>query len=81
MAIPWTGACRIGPPTHAWRRFDIGDHAWIGYGAVIMKGVNIGAYAVVAACSVVTRDVPPHAVVAGNPARIVKHFAEGAAHD
>lgn len=59
----------------------IGDHAWIGYGAVIMKGVNIGAYAVVAACAVVTRDVPPHAVVAGNPARVVKQFADGAAHE
>lgn len=56
---------------------EIGDHAWIGYGAVIMKGVTIGHHAVVAACAVVTRDVPPHAVVAGNPARVVKSFAEG----
>lgn len=53
---------------------NIGDHAWIGYGAVIMKGVTIGHHAVVAACAVVTRDVPPHAVVAGNPARVVKQF-------
>ncbi len=55
---------------------EIGDHAWIGYGAVIMKGVTIGHHAVVAACAVVTRDVPPHAVVAGNPARVVKVFCE-----
>lgn len=57
---------------------EIGDHAWIGFGAVIMKGVRIGHHAVVAARAIVTRDVPPHAVVAGNPARIVKTFAEGA---
>lgn len=57
---------------------EIGDHAWIGYGAVIMKGVTIGHHAVVAACAVVTRDVPPHAVAAGNPARVVKTFPEGA---
>ena len=54
----------------------IGDHAWIGYGAVIMKGVRIGHHAVVAACAVVTRDVPDHGVVAGNPARLVRRFVE-----
>jgi acetyltransferase-like isoleucine patch superfamily enzyme len=52
----------------------IGDHAWIGYGAILMKGVNVGHHAVVAANAVVTRDVPPHAVAAGNPARIIKQF-------
>jgi acetyltransferase-like isoleucine patch superfamily enzyme len=53
----------------------IEDHAWIGIGAVIMKGVTIGHHAVVAANAVVTKDVPPHGVVAGNPARLVKSFA------
>jgi len=53
----------------------IGDHAWIGYGAIIMKGVTVGHHAVVAANSVVTKDVSPHAVAAGNPARIIKQFA------
>lgn len=52
----------------------IEDHAWIGLGAVIMKGVTIGHHAVVAAHAVVTRDVPPHGVVAGNPARLIKTF-------
>jgi acetyltransferase-like isoleucine patch superfamily enzyme len=50
----------------------IGDYAWIGFDAVILKGVNIGTGAIVGARSVVTKDVEPWTVVAGNPARIVK---------
>ena len=45
---------------------------WIGFNATILKGVTIGEGAIVGASSVVTKDVPPHAVVAGNPARIIK---------
>jgi acetyltransferase-like isoleucine patch superfamily enzyme len=51
----------------------IGPDVWIGAGAMVLKGVSIGAHAVVGAGSVVTRDVPPWAVVAGNPARVVKY--------
>jgi len=47
----------------------IGNRVWIGYRAVVMPGVNIGEGAVVAACAVVTRDVPPFTIVGGNPAR------------
>ncbi|KAB3539723.1 acyltransferase [Alkaliphilus pronyensis] len=50
----------------------IGDKVWIGREAIILKGVTIGEGAIIAAHSVVTKDVPPHCVVAGNPARIVK---------
>jgi glycosyltransferase involved in cell wall biosynthesis/acetyltransferase-like isoleucine patch superfamily enzyme/SAM-dependent methyltransferase len=50
----------------------IEDGAWVGFGAVIMKGVTIGKGAVVGARSVVTRDVAPYNVVAGNPARFVR---------
>ena len=50
----------------------IEDDAWIGSGAFIMKGVRIGKGAVVAAGSIVTKDVPPLTVVAGNPARAVQ---------
>lgn len=53
----------------------IGDNVWIGFGAVILKGVTIGDYAVVAANAVVVKDVPPHSVVAGNPAKVIKTFA------
>jgi len=49
----------------------IGDHAWIGYRALVLPGVTIGEGGVVAAGAVVTKDVPPYAIVAGNPARVV----------
>ena len=52
----------------------IGDDVWIGNGAVILKGVSVGDRAIIAARSVVTRDVPSDTVVAGNPARVVKHL-------
>lgn len=50
----------------------IESNVWIGLGATIMPGVRVGEGAVVAAGSVVTKDVPPMTVVAGNPAKIVK---------
>ena len=50
----------------------IGDDVWIGYRTIILSGVNIGQGAVVAAGSVVTKDVPPYSIVAGNPAKVVK---------
>lgn len=46
----------------------IGDRAWVGFGAVVLKGVTVGQGAVVAAASVVTSDVQPYTIVAGNPA-------------
>lgn len=52
----------------------IKSNVWIGMDALILKGVTIGEGAVVAARSVVTKDVSPFTVVAGNPARIVKHI-------
>ena len=50
------------------------DEVWIGANAVITAGVRIGKHAVVAGGSVVTKDVPPYAVVGGNPARILKQY-------
>ena len=50
----------------------IGHDVWLGSGCMILSGVSVGHGAVVAARAVVTRDVPPYAVVAGNPARIVR---------
>ena len=50
----------------------IEDNCWLGQNAVILKGVTIGHDSIVGANSVVTHDVPPCSVVAGNPARIIK---------
>ncbi|MBD2187099.1 acyltransferase [Pseudanabaena sp. FACHB-723] len=54
----------------------IEDDVWIGFKASIFKGVHIGKGAVVAACSVVTKDVPPYALVAGNPAKVIRYLNE-----
>lgn len=50
----------------------IGDDVWIGANAVILPGVTISTHSVVAAGAVVTKDVPPHSLVAGVPAKIIK---------
>jgi acetyltransferase-like isoleucine patch superfamily enzyme len=49
------------------------DHVWLGAGATILKGVTIGHDSVVAAGAVVTKDVPPNTLVAGVPAKVVRH--------
>ena len=55
----------------------IENDVWIGAKSTIMSGVRISNGAIVGACSVVTKDVPPYAIVAGNPAKIVKYrFSE-----
>lgn len=53
----------------------IGEHVLIGSAAIILKGVTVGNGSVVAAGAVVTRDVPPQVVVAGNPARVVSEIS------
>lgn len=50
----------------------IGDDVWIGQRAMILKGVTIGNGAIIAANAVVTKDVPPHCIVAGNPAKVIR---------
>ena len=54
----------------------IGEHCWIGINSLILKGVRIGPASVIAAGSVVTHDVPPHTLVAGNPARVIRQLDE-----
>jgi phosphonate metabolism protein (transferase hexapeptide repeat family) len=59
----------------AWRRahpVTIGHDVWIGHGAIVLPGRMIGTGAVVAAGAVVTKDVAPYAIVAGNPARVIR---------
>ncbi|MDH4236354.1 MAG: hypothetical protein OEV17_03815 [Nitrospira sp.] len=55
-------------------KVDIHDKAWIGLDAIILKGVTIGEGAIVGAGSVVSKDVPPFTIVAGNPARVVREL-------
>ena len=52
----------------------IGDDIWIGANAVVLPGVSIGSHSVVAAGAVVTKDVPPHSLVAGVPAKVIKQI-------
>lgn len=52
----------------------IEDRVWIGFDAVILKGVRVGEGAVIGARAVVARDVEPYTVVAGNPARVIKRL-------
>jgi len=51
----------------------IGNDVWIGFGATILSGVTIGDGAAIGACSLVIRDVPPYAIVAGNPAQVIRY--------
>ena len=54
-------------------RISIGKDAWIGAGSVVLEGISIGEGAVVGAGTVVCKDVPPWAVVVGNPGRVIKY--------
>ena len=54
----------------------VDDDVWIGYGATIMSGVHIGQGAVVAAGAIVTKDIPPYAIVGGVPAKIINYRFE-----
>lgn len=67
-AKDWTNV-RIAP-------VQINAKAWIGFNAIILKGVTIGEGAIVAAGAVVTKDVEPYSIVAGNPARLIRTLSE-----
>lgn len=65
----------MGEQAEAFSKGDIivDDDVWIGYGATIMSGVHIGQGAVIAAGAVVTKDVPPYAIVGGVSAKVIKY--------
>ena len=81
--------CRIHTSTHNWRgnmlpyddkyivkEVRIGNNVWIGADVSIMPGVTIGDGAIVAACACVAKDVPPLALVGGNPAKVISYRDE-----
>lgn len=76
-ADPLARRQNLPPAGEAVQEIWIEDDAWIGECACVLKGVRIGTGAIVGAHAVVTKNVPPYSVVAGNPARIVKRLTEG----
>lgn len=67
---------KLGTEKEVFAPVTIGNRVWIGCNAIILKGVTIGDGAVVAAGSVVTKDVPARTLVAGNPARVIREEVE-----
>lgn len=67
---------KLGTETEEFRPVTIGNRVWIGCHAIILKGVTVGEGAVIAAGSVVTKDVSAKALVAGNPARVIREGVE-----
>ncbi len=63
------------------RPVAIGDDAWVGAGAIVMRGVNIGRGAIVGAGAVVTHDVSDGTIVAGNPARVIRSISTPSTRD
>lgn len=63
---------RVAGHPHSKGDVIIGNDVWAGTEAVILSGVHVGDGAVIGARAVVTRDIPPYAIVAGNPARIIR---------
>ena len=59
---------------YAWP-ITIGNHVWIGGGTKILGGVTIGDYAVIAAGSVVNKDIPAHVLAGGNPCRVIRKIS------
>lgn len=68
----WAEALKAGPDHDTRGDVVIGDEVWLGANCIILSGVTIGSGAVVGAGAVVRRDVPPYAIVTGNPAQVAR---------
>ena len=73
IGTPVRLASKIRDANYKWKGLDlvtkIGDDVWIGYGSTIIQGVKINDGAIIAACSLVTKDVDAYSIYAGNPAK------------
>lgn len=69
----WPEASKISGQARSKGNVTIGNDVWIGSDVFILSGVTVGDGAVIGAKSVVTKDIPPYAIAAGNPARVVKY--------
>lgn len=67
---PWIGSRRF-PSPYAAEKAVIETDVWLGYGVIVLTGVTVGRGSVVAAGSVVTEDIPPYAIAAGVPAKVI----------
>jgi len=69
-------ASQIRDADYNWKGIDskiiIEDDVWVGYGAIIMSGVKIGKGSIIAAGSVITKDIEPYCILGGNPAKFIK---------
>jgi len=76
VGVPIKESISIRSPQYHWKgrglETRIGDDVWIGLGSIVLSGVSIGEGSVIAAGSVVTRDVDEYAIYAGNPARKIR---------
>lgn len=68
----YTTKIPINQQGHTFNNVTIGSDVWLGTGATILSGCKIGDGAIIAAGSVVTKDVPEYVIVGGNPARVIK---------
>lgn len=75
---PWIGSRRF-PSPYLNEKVVLEQDVWIGYGSIVLTGVTVGKGSVVAAGSLVTRDIPPYSIAAGSPARVIgPRFADPA---
>lgn len=77
IGVPIRQASQIRDKDYNWHgltsKIIVEDDVWIGYGAILLSGVHIGKGAIIAAGSVVTKDVEAYAIVGGNPAKFLKY--------
>lgn len=76
IGIPTRLSSKIGDADYNWKglvsKVIIEDDVWIGYGAIILSGVKIGKGSIIAAGSVVIKDIEPYSIAGGNPAKYIK---------